>query len=287
MAQPPRVHARLLVPSVVVFAFAIPTLAAAPTTAAPTTAAPTTAAPTTAAPTTAAPTTAAPTTAAPTTAGPVCTTAACHAALFAVTSLSPADVAAMTGVVWRPGCPVSLDRLRNVAVGYLGPDGAVHGGTLVVHEDIADDVLDAFGALLDAGFVIARIAPATVQGGDDIALMRANITSAFNCRAVTGGRAFSPHAYGIAVDVNPLWNPWMKDGRVLPAEGAPFVVGRARAPPPGMLVHGSAAVAVFEQRGFVWGGRWRSLKDWQHVEKRTTAGERSGRREAAPLNRRR
>ena len=182
--------------------------------------------------------------------------------------LSPADVAAMSGVVWRPGCPVPLDRLRNVAVGYLGEDGAVHAGTLVVHEAVAVDVQEAFRALLDQGFVVARIAPATEKGGDDVALMRANITSAFNCRAITGGRSFSPHSWGIAIDINPLWNPYVKNGRVSPPEGAPFLVDRERAGRPGFLVPGSAAVAVFEQRGFTWGGRWRSPRDWQHVEKR-------------------
>ena len=199
---------------------------------------------------------------------PACLTSACHAGLFAVTQLSADDVAAMTGVVWRPGCPVSLGQLRNVSVGYLGEDGAVHAGTLVVHEAVAVDVQEAFRALLDQGFVIARVAPATEKRGDDVALMRANITSAFNCRAVTGGRAFSPHSWGVAVDVNPLWNPYVKNGRVSPPEGAPFVVDRTRAHRPGMLVPGSAAVAAFERRGFTWGGRWRSLKDWQHVEKR-------------------
>lgn len=185
-----------------------------------------------------------------------------------MTPLSPADVAAMTGVVWHPGCPVPLERLRNVAVGYLGEDGAVHAGTLVVHEAVAADVRDAFAALLDQGFVVARIAPATERGGDDVALMRANITSAFNCRAITGGRSFSPHSWGIAVDINPLWNPYVRNGRVLPPEGAPYVVDREHDRRPGLLVPGSAAVAVFEQRGFTWGGRWRQPKDWQHVEKR-------------------
>jgi hypothetical protein len=197
-----------------------------------------------------------------------CRTAACHAALFSVTPLSVDEVKAMTGVVWRPGCPVPLSKLRNVGVGTLGEDGAVHAGTLVVHEAVADDVVAVFRALLDDGFVVARAAPATVTGGDDVALMRENITSAFNCRPVTGGRGFSPHSWGVAVDINPLWNPYVKRGVVSPPEAAPFAVDRERAARPGMLLPGSAVVAAFERRGWSWGGRWRSLKDWQHVEKK-------------------
>lgn len=204
-----------------------------------------------------------------------------------MTPLSADDVAAMTGVVWRPGCPVPLEQLRNAAVGYLGPDGAVHKGVLVVHEAVAADVVDAFRALLDRGFVIARVAPATETGGDDLALMQANITSAFNCRPVTGGRGYSPHSYGVAIDINPLWNPYVKRGRVLPPEGAAFVDDRERTARPGMLVSGGDAVAVFESRGWTWGGRWRSMKDWQHVEKKGVVVVAGSTPAAGAVNRRR
>jgi hypothetical protein len=196
-----------------------------------------------------------------------CRSSACWDEAFAVRPLSTDLAARMRGTVWRPGCPVGLEALREVHVAHATSSTAVERGMLVVHADVAADVVAAFRELLDAGFIIERVASATLYDGDDLALMDANVTSGFNCRRITGGTSFSPHSWGIAIDINPKWNPWVRDGRVLPPSGKEWVEHRGL-DRPGLLVEGSAAVDAFESRGWTWGGRWRRPRDWQHVEKR-------------------
>ena len=105
-------------------------------------------------------------------------------------------------------------------------------------------------------------------GGDwgdvsDDAAMAANLSTAFNCRAVTGGTGWSEHSYGRALDINPLRNPYISSrGTVLPPGGRAFV---ERDPSViGVIVEGGPAVAAFDAVGWQWGGRWRTIKDYQH-----------------------
>ena len=112
--------------------------------------------------------------------------------------------------------------------------------------------------------------PIDVYGGDDMRSIKANNTSAFNCRAVTGGSGWSEHAYGRAIDVNPFVNPYVKGSTVLPPEAARFT-DRSRTDP-GMIHAGDAVVDAFAARGWSWGGYWSSLKDYQHF---STTGSRS------------
>ena len=163
---------------------------------------------------------------------------------------------------WQPGCPVGLDRLRLVEVVHTDLDGRERWGHLVVHRDVADDVGAAFVTLRERGFPIARMEPIEHFRGDDDASMAANNTSAFNCRRVTSGTRFSEHAYGWAIDLNPVQNPYVRAGTVLPPAGRDYV-DRSRIRP-GMLAR-PGAVEVFDALGWGWGGDWRSLKDYQHV----------------------
>lgn len=179
-----------------------------------------------------------------------------------VEALSPEVRAAMTGVSWHEGCPVALDDLRLVTVPYVDPRGAEQQGQLVVHADHAQAVATVFERLHDQGFAIARIEPAHLHGGDDDVLMAENITSAFNCRPVAGGTSYSEHSYGHAVDLNPLWNPYVKGDRVLPPSGRAFLERDGRKL--GTIVADGPAVAAFADIGWRWGGSWRSLKDYQH-----------------------
>jgi hypothetical protein len=181
-------------------------------------------------------------------------------------ALTEGERAAMTGPVWRPECPVPLDALVRVEVDHLRPDGTVARGALVVHADAAPAVVTAFEALRAAGFPIERMEPVEAFGGSDDASMAANNTSGFNCRRVGGTGPWSQHAWGRAVDVNPLWNPYVRrvDGGVLRVEPE---AGRAwvDATGPGVFVAGSEAVAAFEGVGWRWGGAWRGATvDRQH-----------------------
>ena len=106
-------------------------------------------------------------------------------------------------VSWHPGCPVPVSHLRAVDVTTFGNDGAVHTGRLVVAADRADAIVAIFHDLYDLRFPIQRMQPIDVYGGSDDSSIAANNTSAFNCRAVTGGTGWSEHAYGRAIDVTP------------------------------------------------------------------------------------
>ncbi|MBT6180268.1 MAG: M15 family metallopeptidase [Deltaproteobacteria bacterium] len=190
---------------------------------------------------------------------------------FRVSELSKTQLSKMVGVTWREGCPVGLDKLREVHVRHQTPKGKPALGLLIVHQDVAQETLEIFRKLLEAGFVIEEIRPAAYGAGDDDHLMATNTTSGFNCRKVTGGKGFSKHSYGRALDINPLWNPYVKGKKVMPPKGAPYARNRKRLDPKGLMLPGSLPVRLFKQAGWTWGGNWKSLKDFQHVEKKRYA----------------
>ncbi|WP_426573063.1 M15 family metallopeptidase [Aquihabitans sp. McL0605] len=196
----------------------------------------------------------------PTTGHPPAKDAAVPAFASAVTTV---DAAAL-GSSWRAGCPVGPAQLRRVRVAYWGYDGAVHHGDLIVHQDVADDVAGAFGQLYAARFQIRRIHPVQVYGSSDDASMAANNTSAFNCRKVTGGSGWSEHAYGMAIDINPVQNPYVtRSGTILPPAAKPWADRTLRVP--GMIHAKGAVRAAFAAIGWSWGGAWTDPKDYQHV----------------------
>lgn len=179
-----------------------------------------------------------------------------------VSPLSDDERAAMTGVTWREGCPIALDALSSVEVSHWGLDGAVHTGQLVVASEQAEAIVAVFERLHAARFPVQSVRPAREFGGDDDAMMRVNNTSAFNCRPVSGGKRFSDHAFGHALDLNPLINPYVRGSRVDPPQGRAYI---DRDPAvPGIVVDGGPAVAAFAAVGWKWGGHWRSAKDYQH-----------------------
>jgi hypothetical protein len=163
---------------------------------------------------------------------------------------------------WRPGCPVEVESLRAVEVTHWGYDGEARQGTLIVASDVAEDMVEIMRALFEAGFPIERMEPVDAYEGDDDLSMAANNTSAFNCRTVTGGSKWSEHSYGIAIDVNPLVNPYVRGATVLPPEGAQFADRAQDAP--GMIHDEDVVVTTFADHGWIWGGTWSSPKDFQH-----------------------
>jgi len=182
---------------------------------------------------------------------------------FDVQPLQQAARALMIGRAWRPGCPVPLDDLRSVRLTHWGFDGGLHEGTLVIHADAVPVVRGVFAELHAARWPIRQIRPIEYYGGDDEASMDADNTSAFNCRPSTGSTSrWSEHAYGRAVDINPQENPYVTSTGVEPKAGEAFV-DRTRAQP-GVIDSDSVVVSAFERRGWGWGGRWSSSKDYQH-----------------------
>lgn len=173
----------------------------------------------------------------------------------------------MTGTSWHAGCPVPLSDLRILRVAHRGFDGEPRVGELIVHREVATDVLAAFRELYEAGYPIERMQPVSDFGGDDDRSMAANNTSAFNCRPITGrSRGFSAHSYGTAIDLNPLYNPYVRGDQVAPPAGRRWA-DRTRAHPARLDPQGSA-VQAFTRRGFRWGGSWKRLKDYQHFVRR-------------------
>jgi len=172
------------------------------------------------------------------------------------------------GASWRPGCPVGAEQLRRVELDYVGFDGQTHRGELIVHQDLVADVIAIFGQLRNIGYPIAKMqSVVTYFGAEDELSMEDNNTSAFNCRPLPGSNEPSLHAYGRAIDINPLLNPYIdSSGHIEPATGGPWL-DRSRTDP-GMLHDGDPVVSAFIEHGWRWGGDWRTPKDYQHFEKR-------------------
>ena len=173
---------------------------------------------------------------------------------------------AQLGASWHSGCPVAPERLRRVRLTYQGFDGEVHTGTLVVNADTVPDVKRIFARLYAGRFPIRRMRTIDSYGGSDDRSMAADNTSAFNCRyaVAPGPRRWSAHAYGRAIDVNPVENPYLEGGRVLPRTGRAFL-DRTHARR-GMALAGGLVVRSFEAAGWEWGGRWAGSPDYQHFE---------------------
>ena len=130
-----------------------------------------------------------------------------------IARIDGAQAKRMTGVSWRPGCPVPLRDLRLLAMSHWGLDGRVLTGRLIVHEDVAREIVGVFRKLHSARFPIRRMAPVDAYDGSDSRSIEADNTSAFNCRYVEGTRRWSEHAFGRAIDVNPIENPYVSGGR--------------------------------------------------------------------------
>lgn len=172
----------------------------------------------------------------------------------------------MTGHTWRPGCPVELSELVKLTVRHWTFEGETAEGILIVHQSAAPDLQAAFREAYAERFPIASMRPVVDFEGDDGRSMDANNTSAFNCRPKTPpARGYSRHAWGTAIDVNPVQNPWVRGERVLPRAG--WAHADRESPRPGQLRPDSALVRALTARGWRWGGRWRRVQDYQHLER--------------------
>lgn len=171
------------------------------------------------------------------------------------------------GASWRPGCPVEPAQLRLVELGHVGMDGKTHVGELIVNQDRVPQVIEAFEQLYRLRYPIEKMR--TVEhypNAEDELSMQDNNTSGFNCRGVPGTGRWSNHAYGRAIDINALFNPYLKkDGTLQPKNAGPYL-DRMRQDP-GLLHAEDPEVRVFVDRGWTWGGGWSDPIDYQHFEK--------------------
>jgi hypothetical protein len=165
---------------------------------------------------------------------------------------------------WRPGCPVPPAQLRRVRLTYWGFDRRAHSGTLVANRVAVPALVRVFSRLYAARFPVRRLRPIDAYGGNDERSLAADNTAAFNCRYVIGPgpRRWSVHAYGEAVDVNPVENPYLEGGRVHPRSGRRYL-DRSNVRP-GMATRSGLLVRAFATVGWRWGGRWTGSPDYQH-----------------------
>ncbi len=170
------------------------------------------------------------------------------------------------GGSYHAGCPVGPALLRNLAVTFKTFGDTVGRGTLVVRSTIVDRVISVWRQALERGYPIRKIFPTAHYGGSDISSMYHDNTSAFNCRHVTGDPSqLSPHAYGIALDINTVENPYMDiHGTWWPKTIGQKFRNRSHAYP-GMLYDDSLVTTALKSRGFRWGGDW-SHPDYQHFD---------------------
>jgi len=180
-----------------------------------------------------------------------------------ISRLPPGVRDLMTGRSWHAGCPVGLDQLRLIKLTYWGFDRQAHPGKLVVHRRWAGKIARVFGKIYDERFPIRRMRIVDRYGADDMRSMRADNTSAFNCRYRDGVCCtWSQHAYGRAIDINPVENPYVGPWGVSPPNGADYV---DRSPiRRGMLARHDRVWWAFHAIGWSWGGSWSWPTDYQH-----------------------
>lgn len=156
-----------------------------------------------------------------------------------------------------------LQNLKLIDVQYYSFDNKLHQGQLLIHKSVEKDLLEIFEIIKEIKFPIEKAVPIVKYGWNDETSMRANNTSAFNYRKVRGTKIISYHSKGLAIDINPMLNPHINRNHITP-EGASYDKNIA-----GTLTDTSRVVKEFRKRGWIWGGSWRSSKDYQHFEKRT------------------
>lgn len=174
---------------------------------------------------------------------------------------------------WKENCPLDRSELRYLKVLHRNADGKPQRGEMVVNAAIADKVLTIFMQLYEAGYRIERMVLIDNFDADDETSMRANNSSSFNFRFMTGSTTkISKHGLGLAIDINTLYNPYVKqksDGtwHIEPATGEEYAFNRDnRTDIPYKIDHDDLAYKLFTAAGFEWGGDWTSLKDYQHFE---------------------
>jgi poly-gamma-glutamate synthesis protein (capsule biosynthesis protein) len=173
--------------------------------------------------------------------------------------------ARMRDCSWRDAdarCP-RFDALAYVTVAHVTMTGDIERGELVVAREIAARTVELFRRLYALGFPIRQMKLVDDYGADDDRSMAADNSSAFNFRVVAGTDVLSQHARGLAIDINPVENPWRKPDRIVPDAGRAFADrGDIR---PGMIVRPGPIVAVFDELGWEWGGDWRHAFDDHHI----------------------
>lgn len=189
--------------------------------------------------------------------------------MFYAEEISEEIKARITGKSYPVDCPLSLGELRYVRVLHKGFDGLTHVGEIIVNKLIAEDICEIFYKLFLAEYPIEKMMLVDEFNADDELSMAANNTSAFNFRYILGTTTLSKHSKGLAIDINPLYNPCVftnSEGKqiIQPASGADYIDRKLENPY--YITVEDDCYNLFIGHGFTWGGDWTSKKDYQHFE---------------------
>lgn len=187
-------------------------------------------------------------------------------AAFTVQELDKAIIKSMMNNSYKPNKDIKLKDLRLVKVTYLGFDNEAHKGELIVNKEVSLEVAQIFKELYEAEFQVERIEQIDLYGGKDEKSMEANNTSCFNYRRITGGKSLSNHALGLAIDINPVRNPYIFEKQVLPKNSGAYL--NRENLQAGMITREGVCYKIFKKYGWSWGGDWRKPTDYQHFEKK-------------------
>jgi len=175
------------------------------------------------------------------------------------------------GNSWRKGCPVGLNDLRYLRIGYLDFNGQNKVGELIVHKDVSVEVIKIFEALYEMNYPIRKIRLVSDYKANDWQSIEADNTSAFNCRNATGSKKWSKHSYGKAIDINSIENPYIsRSGRISHKESLQYrkrVHKKSTSADRAVLLKNDKATKIFKKYGWKWGGDWSGVKDYQHFSK--------------------
>ena len=160
---------------------------------------------------------------------------------------------------------VDINNLRYLRVSHIGFDEETHVGELVVNKEVAEDIIEIFKELYEKSYKIEKIKLIDEYSGDDNLSMADNNSSSFNYRTIPGKEKLSNHATGRAIDINPLYNPYIVNGKILPPNGEKYA---DRSLPDDRYIRKNDFVYnTFIKYGWSWGGEWLHAKDYQHFEK--------------------
>lgn len=187
---------------------------------------------------------------------------------FYITEITDEIFERIDGKSYRENKYISVDELRYVHILHTDADGNVCQGELIVNEEIADDILDIFRELYNEKYPIESVKLVDEFDADDVKSMSANNTSAFNFRNIVNSDDISYHALGLAVDINPLYNPYIyvdvKKSIIQPLKGLKYTNRKSKSPY--MIKEDDLCCKLFTEKGFTWGGSWDNPKDYQHFE---------------------
>ena len=175
------------------------------------------------------------------------------------------------GNSYKKGCPVPLKDLRYLRIKHLNFKGKTVMGEMIVHKNVASEVVQIFDELYDIGYPVDKMKLVSAYKGNDWQSIESGNTSAFNCRNATGSKKWSKHSYGKAIDINPIENPYIaRNGRISHKASLKYrkrVHKNNTYSDKALLLKSDKATKIFKKYGWKWGGDWSRVKDYQHFSK--------------------